>query len=256
MQVFRPYCPGYSCSWPLPVLFYRHLAYRRYLVGYKRSHYNRTDIFSLNKMGWMVGLQMGLENGLFSVTGIMIGWLGSIALAAHQVVVAISTLGFMIYYGVGAAISVRVSNFFGKGDIRNVRATTAAGYHIILCLAFLASCLFLFSRHSIGHLFTDSAEVLQVVSVLMFLLLAFQFGDSLQITYANALRGMGDVVSMAIISFIGYFLIALPVCYICGFVLKWGITGVWLGYPLGLTLTGLMLCARFYYITRQVNKKP
>lgn len=162
----------------------------------------------------------------------------------------------MIYYGVGAAISVRVSNFFGKGDIRNVRATTAAGYHIILCLAFLASCLFLFSRHSIGHLFTDSAEVLQVVSVLMFLLLAFQFGDSLQITYANALRGMGDVVSMAIISFIGYFLIALPVCYICGFVLKWGITGVWLGYPLGLTLTGLMLCARFYYITRQVNKKP
>ena len=238
------------------VLFYRHLAYRRYLVGYKRSHYNRTDIFSLNKMGWMVGLQLGLENGLFSVTGIMIGWLGSIALAAHQVVVAISTLGFMIYYGVGAAISVRVSNFFGKGDIRNVRATTAAGYHIILCLAFFASCLFLFSRHSIGHLFTDSAEVLQVVSVLMFLLLAFQFGDSLQITYANALRGMGDVVSMAIISFIGYFLIALPVCYICGFVLKWGITGVWLGYPLGLTLTGLMLCARFYYITRQVNKKP
>ena len=90
----------------------------------------------------------------------------------------------------------------------------------------------------------------------MFLLLAFQFGDSLQITYANALRGMGDVVSMAIISFIGYFLIALPVCYICGFVLKWGITGVWLGYPVGLTLTGLMLCARFYYITRQVNKKP
>lgn len=61
-------------------------------------------------MGWMVGLQMGLETGLFSLTGIMIGWLGSIALAAHQVVVSISTLGFTIYYGVGAAISVRVSN--------------------------------------------------------------------------------------------------------------------------------------------------
>ena len=62
----------------------------------------------------MVGLQMGLETALFSITGIMIGWLGSIALAAHQVMVAISTLGFMIYYGVGAAVSVRVSNYFGR----------------------------------------------------------------------------------------------------------------------------------------------
>ena len=69
------------------ILFYRKIYYRRYLVGYKRSHYNKPDILALNKMGWMVGLQMGLENGLFSVTGIMVGWLdkGSIALAAHQV---------------------------------------------------------------------------------------------------------------------------------------------------------------------------
>ena len=56
------------------VLFYRSLRYRRYLVGYKRGKYNFTDILSLNKMGWMVGLQMGLETALFSITGIMIGW--------------------------------------------------------------------------------------------------------------------------------------------------------------------------------------
>lgn len=237
------------------VLFYRHTSYRRYLVGYKRSHYNRTDLYSLNKMGWMIGLQMGLENGLFSVTGIMVGWLGSIALAAHQVVVAISTLGFMIYYGIGAAISVKVSNYYGQGDIRNIRRTTLAGYHLILCLAFLASAIFFLFRNKIGFLFTDSTEVLAAVSILMYFLLAFQFGDSLQITYANALRGMGDVVSMAVISFIGYFVIALPVCYICGFVLNWGLNGIWLGYPIGLTATGLLLCSRFYYLTRKNGKQ-
>ena len=117
------------------VLFYRSLRYRRYLVGYKRGKYNFTDILSLNKMGWMVGLQMGLETALFSITGIMIGWLGSIALAAHQVMVAISTLGFMIYYGVGAAVSVRVSNYFGRQELLHVRRTTMAGFHLILCLA-------------------------------------------------------------------------------------------------------------------------
>lgn len=228
------------------LLFYRSLHYRRYLVGYKRSRYNSTDIFSLNKMGWMVGLQMGLETALFSVTGIMIGWLGSIALAAHQIMVAVSTLGFMIYYGVGAAISVRVSNYYGRGDLPNVRRTTMAGFHLILCLALIASGIFLLSKDFIGYLFTTSAEIIQVVSTLVYILLAYQFGDALQITYANSLRGIGDVISMAVISFIGYFLIAMPVCYICGFILNWGITGIWIGYPVGLTLTGMMMCIRYY----------
>lgn len=228
------------------ILFYRSMHYRRYLVGYRRSKYNLSDILSLNKMGWMVGIQMGLETALFSITGIMIGWFGSIALAAHQILVAVSTLGFMIYYGVGAAISVRVSNYFGRGEVAQVKRTTMAGFHLILCLTVAASAIFFFSRQWIGHLFTTSEEVIQMVSSLVYILIAYQFGDALQITYANSLRGIGDVISMAIISFIGYFLIAMPVCYICGFVLKWGITGIWTGYPVGLTLTGAMLCGRYY----------
>lgn len=235
-------------------LFYRNFRYRRYLIGYKRSQYNFTDILSLNKMGWMIGLQMGLETGLFSITGILIGRFGSIALAAHQVMVAISTLGFMIYYGVGAAISVKVSNYFGRGDIINVRRTTMAGFHLIVCLAIIASGIFLFSRELIGYLFTTSAEVITVVTTLVYILIAYQFGDALQITYANSLRGIGDVISMAVISFVGYFIIAMPVCYICGFILNWGIQGIWIGYPVGLTLTGLMLCARYYYTTGKKQK--
>ncbi len=66
-------------------------------------------------MGMMVGLQMGMETALFSISGVMIGWLGTVPLAAHQVVASISTLGFMVYYGVGSAVSIRVSNFFGQG---------------------------------------------------------------------------------------------------------------------------------------------
>lgn len=239
------------------VLFYRSIHYRRYLVGYKRSSYNFTDILSLNKMGWMVGIQMGLETALFSITGIMVGWLGTMALAAlaaHQVMVSISTLGFMIYYGVGAAISVRVSNYFGRGDLLNVRRTTMAGFHIIVCLAVMASALFLFSQHFIGYLFTSSAEVIHIVSTLVVILVAYQFGDALQITYANSLRGIGDVVSMAVISFIGYFIIAMPICYICGFILNGGITGIWTGYPIGLTLTGAMLCGRYYFVIRKRDK--
>ncbi len=229
------------------ILFFRKLSYRRYLVGYRRATYNAGDLKVLNRMGMMVGLQMGMETALFSVSGVMIGWLGTVALAAHQVVASISTLGFMVYYGVGAAISIRVSNFFGRGDVASVRRATLAGAHLLAVLAISVSIFFLLIREHIGWLYTSSEEVVHLVAVLMVILVFYQFGDGLQIIFANALRGVADVTSMAIISFIGYFVIALPVSYICGFVLNWGIEGVWIGYPVGLTLTGGMMCWRYYH---------
>ena len=233
------------------VLFFRKQSYRRYLVGYHRTTYNTGDLNVLNRMGMMVGLQMGMETALFSISGVMIGWLGTVPLAAHQVVASISTLGFMLYYGVGSAVSIRVSNFFGRGDIAGVRRATLAGTHLLGLLAISVSVFFLLVREHIGWLYTSSEEVVNLVAVLMVILVFYQFGDSLQIIFANALRGVADVTSMAVISFIGYFVIALPVSCICGFVLDWGIEGIWVGYPVGLTLTGGMMCWRFYHFLRK-----
>ena len=233
------------------VLFFRKQSYRRYLVGYHRTTYNTGDLKVLNRMGVMVGLQMGMETALFSISGVMIGWLGTVPLAAHQVVASISTLGFMVYYGVGAAVSIRVSNFFGRGDIAGVRRATLAGTHLLAVLAISVSVFFLLVREHIGWLYTSSEDVVNLVAVLMVILVFYQFGDSLQIIFANALRGVADVTSMAVISFIGYFVIALPVSYVCGFVLDWGIKGIWVGYPVGLTFTGGMMCWRFYHFLRK-----
>ena len=233
------------------ILFFRKQSYRRYLVGYHRTTYNTGDLKVLNRMGMMVGLQMGMETALFSISGVMIGWLGTVPLAAHQVVASISTLGFMVYYGVGSAVSIRVSNFFGRGDIAGVRRATLAGAHLLGLLAISVSVFFLLVREHIGWLYTSSEDVVNLVAVLMVILVFYQFGDSLQIIFANALRGVADVTSMAVISFIGYFVIALPVSYVCGFVLDWGIEGIWLGYPVGLTLTGGMMCWRFYHFLRK-----
>ena len=233
------------------ILFFRKQSYRRYLVGYHRTTYNTGDLKVLNRMGMMVGLQMGMETALFSISGVMIGWLGTVPLAAHQVVASISTLGFMVYYGVGSAVSIRVSNFFGRGDIAGVRRATLAGTHLLGLLAISVSVFFLLVRKHIGWLYTSSEDVVNLVAVLMVILVFYQFGDSLQIIFANALRGVADVTSMAVISFIGYFVIALPVSYVCGFVLDWGIEGIWVGYPEGLTLTGGMMCWRFYHFLRK-----
>ncbi len=232
-------------------LFRRRSKYRRYLVGYKRVSYNKENIRTLNKMGIMVGLQMGMETALFSITGIMIGWLGTVALAAHQIVVSVSTLGFMVYYGVGAAISVRVSNFYGRKDIVNVKKASFAGFHLILLLAVCVSVFVFLLKDRIGYIFTSSPEVAALVSSLIIIMVFYQFGDSLQITFANSLRGIGDVTSMAVISFIGYFVIALPASYIFGFLMKGGIAGIWIAYPIGLSATGIMLFLRYLHVLKR-----
>ena len=82
-------------------------------------------------------------------------------------------------------------------------------------------------------------------------MLVYQLGDGMQINFANALRGISDVKPMMFIAFIAYFVISLPVGYFCGFVLNWGITGVWMAFPFGLTSAGIMLWWRFYYKTKE-----
>ena len=165
--------------------------------------------------------------------------------ASHQIMLTISQFTFMMFYGMGAAVAVRVSNFMGQGDIVNVRRSAHAGFHLILGMAVvLLSIVFLF-RHSVGGWFTDNAEVATMVPALFVPFLIYQFGDGLQIAFANALRGISDVKPMMLIAFVAYFVISLPVGYLCGFVFDWGLVGVWMAFPFGLTSAGVMLWLRF-----------
>ena len=226
-------------------IVWRAKRFARYRVGLLRHRWSWSIFRRLNALGWPVGLQMGMETASFSLSIIMVGWLGTIALASHQIMLTISQFTFMMFYGMGAAIAVRVSNFKGQGDITNVRRSAYAGFHLILAMAAVLLTILFAVRYNIGSWFTDSEEVAQMVPLLFIPFLIYQFGDGLQICFANALRGMADVKPMMVIAFIAYFVISLPVGYLCGFTLGWGLTGVWMAFPFGLTSAGVMLWARF-----------
>ncbi|MCM1079780.1 MAG: MATE family efflux transporter [Bacteroidales bacterium] len=232
------------------VIFLRSRRFHRYKVGFFRLGLSRALFGRLNGLGWPVALQMGMETASFSLSAIMIGWLGTIALASHQVMIAISQFTFMMYYGMGAAVAVRVSNFAGRHDRLNVRRAAYAGFHIMVALGVVLSSIVFMLRGSLGGWFTDSTEVATTVTALIFPFLVYQFGDGLQIAFANALRGISDVKLMMLIAFIAYFIISLPTGYFCGFVLDMGVVGVWMAFPFGLTSAGLMLWWRFNYMTK------
>ncbi|MCC8170525.1 MAG: MATE family efflux transporter [Parabacteroides sp.] len=236
-------------------LFFKREKYGKYAAGFREGRVNRNSLSRLTRLGLPVGLQMGVETASFSLSVVMMGWLGSIALAAHQIVGVVTTLGFMIYYGIAAAVTIRVSNYLGKKEIGEIRRATVAGLHLVLATACIVVVLIGCLRHRIGYLFTTDAQVAGLVAVLSFSVMLYQFGDGLQIVYSNALRGVRDVTYMAIAAFGCHFLLSLPIGYFCGFVLGWGAVGIWCGFPVGLTTLGVILYFRFRKVTAALSKK-
>ncbi len=230
--------------------------YRDYRTGFAEGHINRNDFVQLNRLGFPLALQMGMETASFSLTSIMVGWLGTSALAAHQVLLTISQLFYMIYYGMAAAVSVMVSHYLGQRDYHALLRTSQAGFHIIIFIAFsVAVPVFLF-RWQLGMLFTDSAEVSVLVAACIIPMVFYQFGDGLQCNYANVLRGISHVRPMVIIAFVAYVLVSLPMAYVLAFILKGGLVGIWWSFLFGLTTAGLLyyLAFRRQYDRISTNK--
>lgn len=215
-----------------------------------RRGWSRSLFLRLQALGWPIGLQMGMETASFTLSAVMIGWLGTVPLASHQVMITISQFTYMMYCGMGAATAVRVSYFQGQGDRVNVRRSAFASMHLLAAMAVVLLGVLFAMRGRVGGWFTDDQEVVSLVSTLFYPFLLFQVGDLLQICFSNALRGISDVRPMMVVAFVAYFLVSLPVAYVCGFLLDWGAVGVWMGFPFGLTTAGVLFLIRFRSKTR------
>lgn len=232
------------------VIFLRSERYRIYMQGFFGGKITATEQKTLNKLGLPVALQMGMETASFSLATIMVGWLGTAALAAHQIMCTVGQLGFMVYYGMAAAVAVKVSNYNGAGNTADIRRVAKAGFNIILIMGVIASVTVYLLRNNIGHIFTDNNEVAMLVAQLILPFVLYQFGDGLQCNYSNALRGIADVKPVMRYAFISYILILLPLGYIFAFILDWGLTGIWLSFPFGLTMAGVLFYTRFLSKTK------
>ena len=231
-------------------IFFFSKRYKEYRKGWRQGSINRTDFKQVTVLGLPLALQMGMETAAFSLSSLMVGWFGTTALAAHQVMLTISQLGYMIYYGLAAAVAVRISNFMGQRDYTAVKRTATAGIHLVFFLAMLTSIPVFIFRHSIGGLFTDSSEVVSMVSMTIIPFMIYQFGDGMQCNYANAMRGIAVVKPLIWIAFVAFFIVSLPLGCLFGVVMNYQLIGIWYAFPFGLTTAGLL-----YYVYYQKGLK-
>ena len=229
--------------------------YATYVQGIRHGDIDSRISSNIFATSWPIAVQMGLETGIFSFASIMIGWLGEIPLAAYQIMLSISTIGFMVYYSLGASMSIKIAGYYGNGDITQIRNCSVAGMHIIMACAATACLLFFFLGEPVIRLFTDDVAVIAVAILVIPPLMLYQVGDALQITYANALRGITDVRPMMITAIIAYLIVGLPLGYLLAFPCSMGIVGIYLSFAVALLLAGVLFFAKFQIDLRNLTRQ-
>jgi len=224
--------------------------YRIYRRGFAAARCTAGQIARVWRTSIPVSMQMSFESGSFTFAAIMAGWLGTISLASFQVIVIIGTLGFCLYYAIGAAISVLVANEAGTGSRPGMRRVAWAGYHIILTVATCSSLFFIFCARLVIGFFTSDPEVVALTLTLIFPLALYQYGDATQITFANALRGTSNVMPMLWIAAVCYVVVGIPATYFLGFPAGMGTYGIILSFSVSLFLAGGLFLYYFLRTTR------
>lgn len=228
-------------------------SYRPYFKGAVDSHKVGDVRVKVWHISWPMMIQSGVECGLWTLGAIVTGWFGKIQLAAYQVINTISQLGFMTFMSFGIAVSIRSANYTGTGDMTGVRRVTVAGLHLNMILAAVASLVFLLWGDKLTGFFSPDAEVLASAHLLLLPLVVYQFGDAIQLTFANGLRGTGNAKPFLWVALIAYILIGVPAMFWLAVGLDKGNVGVYSSFSFALFSAAILLYIFFRKTVKSYN---
>lgn len=231
----------------------KHRKFASYWSHWRSTEITWRSIRDILAIGVPSGLQLVFEAGAFAMSGVIVGMIGPVQQAAHQIALNIASVSYMMVSGLGAAATIRVGNQLGKRDIPMLRLAGQSLFHLTLAMMVLTMILLIGLRNFLPEFYSSDPEVLQYTAVLMIAAGIFQLPDGLQATTLGALRGAQDVNIPTIIAFVAYWVIAVPMCYYLGITEKMGPLGVWIGLTIGLVLASIALYWRFQHKVRRID---
>jgi multidrug resistance protein, MATE family len=209
-------------------------------------------IRALLRTGLPIGVTVAMEGGLFIATALLIGRLGEVPAAAHQIAINVASLCFMVPFGVAEATTVRVGHAVGSGrGTRGVRRAAFAGLAIVLATQALSALALVLGHDAIVGVYTRDLAVAGLAASLLLFAAAFQFPDGIQVLSAGALRGLKDTRVPMFIAAFAYWGIGMPLGAGLGLGLGWGPRGMWLGLIAGLLVAAVLMAARFLRSSRR-----
>jgi len=200
----------------------------------------------LLRTGFPASMQLLAEVSAFVAATLIIGNMGEAALASHQVAIQCAATVFMVPLGISMALTVRVGEAFGARNFAAMRPIVVSGWGMGIACMLVSASSFIFFNDGLAGLFIDDPAVRRVAASLLVVAGAFQFCDSMQIIAAGALRGLDDVKVPAWLALGAYWVVSIPVGWLLAYPAGLGVTGMWWGITLGLTITALLLGRRIW----------
>jgi MATE family multidrug resistance protein len=200
---------------------------------------------ALLRLGAPAGLQLLSEVGAFALAAILIGHLGAVPLAAHQIAITCASTTFMFPLGVAMASTVRIAQAIGAGRRDLLRPIAVGSWAIGLGLMATFALLFLLASHSIAAAFVRDQDTIRLAASLLVVAGVFQLVDGIQVVGSGLLRGLRDTTGPMIITVASYWLVALPLGSWLAFSRDGGAVGMWQGLALGLFIAAALLVRRF-----------
>ena len=227
--------------------------FKKYRPGFSLGNYSKSLMNKMLHIGLPAGVQFIFEVAAFDFSAVMMGWLGTKTLAAHQIAINLATISYMTTSGLAAATTIRVSNELGKKDFVTLRTVAFTLLWLAIAIMFLWGLLFIIGKSFLPELYVSDTEVIAIASPLLIVAGFFQLSDGIQVVCLGALRGLHDVKIPSLFIFIAYWIIGLPLGYWLAFKMNWNATGVWVGLLIGLTLTAGAMVWRFHLLSNKLK---
>nr|MDJ0892769.1 MATE family efflux transporter [Gammaproteobacteria bacterium] len=204
----------------------------------------------LLQLGLPIALVTVLEVGLFAAVGLLMGSLGAQAIAAHQIAINYAALMFMIPLGISMATTVRVGQASGAGYALAARRAGLVGMAMATAAMVVSALVMLAFPDLIVSIYTTDQTVAELAKSLLLMAALFQVSDGLQVGALGALRGLKDTRVPAMVTFVAYWLVGLPLAWSLGVAQALGPQGLWVGLVAGLSIAAIMLSLRFWRISQ------
>ena len=229
----------------LIIYVYRSKHFTSFDISMKFRNINTVVIKKLASIGLPSGFQYFFEIGAFTISAVMIGWIGSSSLAAHQIALNLASITYMIILGVSTAGTIRVGNAYGRENKEEIK--TAGNSAIIVAVALMAvfGIIFILFRNLLPYIYVSEAEVIETASKLLIIAALFQVFDGMQATGLGVLRGLTDAKIPMILSIFVYWIVGIPLGYVLGFSAGYGVYGIWTALSISLILAAIFFGVRF-----------
>jgi MATE family multidrug resistance protein len=223
-----------------------------YIVNFKLLAVDKVRSFKILKIGAPIALQYGFEISAFSGAAILIGTIGSVQQAAHQVAINLAAVTYMLASGIASAATIKTGNNFGKQAYQELRRSAIASYHVIIAFMSVTAIVFVLANNYLPYIYTEDHAVIAIAGQLLIIAGFFQLFDGTQVVGLGVLRGIGDVNIPTLITFVAYWVIGIPLGYYLGITMGIGVNGIWYGLTTGLLTASLLLFLRFQNKTRSL----